>query len=178
MLEPLGFEVVSLKEANIVADPEETGKTFRENARIKATEICRLADLPALADDSGLCVDALNGAPGIYSARYSGGDDRRNIAKLLEELSGVPEEKRTAHFTCAICCVWPDGKMLEAEGICPGKIDTLPKGNGGFGYDPVFISDEAGSFGLISPEEKDKVSHRGRALKAFVESYQKNEETK
>ena len=168
MLEPLGFEILSLSDLSLQADPEETGSSFAENARIKAEYVCALSGLPALADDSGLCVDALDGAPGIYSARYSGGSDEDNNQKLLQELKDVPTEKRTARFVCAICCAWPDGSFTETEGTCEGKIDFAPVGEEGFGYDPLFLSDEVGSFGLASPEEKDAVSHRGAALRELV----------
>ena len=168
MLEPLGFEILSLSDLSLQADPEETGSSFAENARIKAEYVCALSGLPALADDSGLCVDALDGAPGIYSARYSGGSDEDNNQKLLQELKDVPTEKRTARFVCAICCAWPDGSFTETEGVCEGKIDFAPAGEEGFGYDPLFLSDEVGSFGLASPEEKDAVSHRGEALRKLV----------
>ncbi|MBQ4102255.1 MAG: RdgB/HAM1 family non-canonical purine NTP pyrophosphatase [Oscillospiraceae bacterium] len=168
MLEPLGFEILSLSDLSLQADPEETGSSFAENARIKAGYVCALSGLPALADDSGLCVDALDGAPGIYSARYSGGSDEDNNQKLLQELKDVPMEKRTARFVCAICCAWPDGSFTETEGVCEGKIDFAPVGEEGFGYDPLFLSDEVGSFGLASPEEKDAVSHRGAALRELV----------
>ena len=168
MLEPLGFEILSLSDLSLQADPEETGSSFAENARIKAEYVCALSGLPALADDSGLCVDALDGAPGIYSARYSGGSDEDNNQKLLQELKDVPMEKRTARFVCAICCAWPDGSFTETEGVCEGKIDFAPVGEEGFGYDPLFLSDEVGSFGLASPEEKDAVSHRGAALRELV----------
>ena len=168
MLEPLGFEILSLSDLSLQADPEETGSSFAENARIKAEYVCALSGLPALADDSGLCVDALDGAPGIYSARYSGGSDADNNQKLLQELKDVPMEKRTARFVCAICCAWPDGSFTETEGVCEGKIDFAPVGEEGFGYDPLFLSDEVGSFGLASPEEKDAVSHRGAALRELV----------
>ena len=168
MLEPLGFEILSLSDLSLQADPEETGSSFAENARIKAEYVCALSGLPALADDSGLCVDALDGAPGIYSARYSGGSDEDNNQKLLQELKDVPMEKRTARFVCAICCAWPDGSFTETEGVCEGKIDFAPVGEEGFGYDPLFLSDEVGSFGLASPEEKDAVSHRGAALRKLV----------
>ena len=168
ILEPLGFEIRSQKELGIHSDPEETGSTFEENARIKAEAVLKLTGLPSLADDSGLCVNALHGGPGVYSARYSGGTPKDNIDKLLRDLKQVPEEKRGAYFICHICCAWPDGTFTDSEGRCEGRIDTAPRGNGGFGYDPVFVSDRAGSFGLASPEEKDRVSHRGSALRAFV----------
>ena len=133
------------------------------------------------ADDSGICVDYLDGAPGIYSARYSGehGDDESNNDKLLSELSGVPEEKRTGRYVAAIACVFPDGRKFTVRGECEGKIGFERVGTKGFGYDPLFIS-ELGCFGLLSDEEKDSISHRGKALKLFKEKLEKyiNEEEK
>jgi XTP/dITP diphosphohydrolase len=151
--------------------PEETGSTFSENAQIKAAEFCRYTDLPSIADDSGLCVDALGGEPGVYSARYSGeegaGADEANIDKLLQSLEGVPKERRTARFVSAICCVFPNGDTVTAEGVCEGYIGFMREGNGGFGYDPVFMVESGKSFALLSDAEKDSVSHRGKALRLF-----------
>ncbi len=168
ILEPMGFEVLSLKEMGLTLDVEETGATFAENARIKAQEACRLTGLAAVADDSGLCVDALNGAPGIYSARYSGEGDDGNNQKLLRQLAGVPAEKRTGRYICAISCIFPDQTELTAEGICEGKIGYALSGDHGFGYDPLFYVGER-SFGQYGDEEKDKISHRGKALRLFCE---------
>lgn len=173
ILAPLGHDVISQREAGVYCDPEETGKTFAENARIKAEAACKAAGKPAVADDSGLCVDALGGAPGIYSARYAGehatDDDR--IAKLLDALSGVPEEKRTARFVSAICCLFPDGREIAVEGVCEGRVAFEKDGAGGFGYDPVFIEAETGkTFAALSGGEKDACSHRGRALRALAEA--------
>ena len=168
ILEPMGFEVLSLKEMGLTLDVEETGATFAENARIKAQEACRLTGLAAVADDSGLCVDALNGAPGIYSARYSGEGDDGNNQKLLRQLAGVPAEKRTGRYICAISCIFPDQTELTAEGICEGKIGYALSGDHGFGYDPLFLCPEYGrSYAQITPEEKNRISHRAKALQGI-----------
>lgn len=169
ILAPMGYEVVTDTDIGIaLTDVEETGTTFMENARIKAESGCRESGLICIADDSGLCVDALGGEPGVYSARYSGvhGDDEGNIVKLLEKLEDVPDEKRTAHFACAICVSFPDGKEITAEGKCEGKIGYEKKGENGFGYDPVFMVGNK-SLAEISADEKDAISHRGNALKVL-----------
>jgi XTP/dITP diphosphohydrolase len=148
---------------------EETGKTFAENALIKARAAAKALHSPVLADDSGLCVDALGGAPGVYSARYSGehGNDAANRAKLLQALQG--EKNRNAHFSCAVALVYPNGKEYVAEGNTYGEILTKESGDGGFGYDPLFFSaDLQKSFGIATPEEKNGVSHRYRALQALL----------
>lgn len=163
MLKNLDFSAVSAKELGIDMDgAEEDGDTFEANALIKAQYACEKSGLPAFADDSGLCVDALNGRPGIYSARYAQNDQAR-ISKLLKELDGVKEENRTARFVSAIACVFPDGRKFTVRGETEGKIDFEPKGVGGFGYDPVFLY-EGKSFGQMTGAEKDAVSHRGKAL--------------
>ena len=170
ILSGLGVEVVSPAEAGVEVDVEETGTTFAENAMLKAKAICAAAGLPAIADDSGLCVDALNGGPGVYSARYGGEelDDRKRRLLLLRNLRG--QTTRAAHFTCAVACAFPDGDTLTAEGRCDGAIAFAPLGEGGFGFDPVFLIPEKGmTFGQLSPEEKSAISHRGKALAAFVE---------
>ena len=179
ILERMGHEVKSLRELGIDLDPEETGTTFAENARIKAEAFCKASGLPTVADDSGLCVDALNGAPGVYSARYCGhhGDDAANNAKLLREMAGVPEEKRTARFVSAVCFLLPDGRELVVEGECPGSVAFTETGSNGFGYDPLFIPDRVGlpdgttventarrSYAELADGEKDAISHRGRAM--------------
>ena len=169
ILNPLNINVITLREAEIdISDVEENGNTFYENAFIKAKAGCEHSGIPTIADDSGLCVDALNGAPGIYSARYAGENatDSDKNSKLLQELSNVPAEQRTAHFTCSIVCVFPDGKEVCAEGFCNGTISQQPDGEGGFGYDPIFMYNGV-SFGKLSADEKDKVSHRGNALREF-----------
>ncbi len=170
ILSPLGISVFTADEKGInLTDAEETGETFEENAYIKAESGCRESGMPCIADDSGLEVDYLNGAPGVYSARFSGvhGDDDANNAKLLKLLEGVPDEERTARFRCAVCCVFPDGKKITAQGSCEGKIGYEKIGDGGFGYDPLFMVGER-SFAQFSKEEKDKVSHRGNALRELV----------
>lgn len=158
-------EIYSMKEIGLNIDIEETGQTFFENAKIKADEVCRLTGMAALADDSGLCVDALNGQPGIYSARYAGKEqnDDKNIDKLLAALKN--EKNRTAHFVTALVLAYPSGTHIEVEGKTFGKITEKRTGNGGFGYDPVFYSDELNkTFGECSETEKNSVSHRAKAL--------------
>ena len=170
ILKDFGIEVVSPKDLGITVDVEETGSTFAENAMLKAKAICKAADLPAIADDSGLCVDALNGAPGVYSARSGGEglDDRGRYMLLLSSLRGAPT--RAAHFACAVACAFPNGDTLTAEGRCDGSIAYAPLGEGGFGYDPVFLLPGTGkTFGQLTQEEKSAVSHRGRALREFSE---------
>lgn len=168
ILKPLGIEAVSAKDAGVVLDEvDETGTTFGENAFIKANAAYIKTGMPAVADDSGICVDALGGRPGIFSARYSPEDcvtDEDRTAKILEELQGVPDEKRGAHYTCAICCILPDGSKIEIEETCEGKIGYEFIGDGGFGYDPIFYFGDK-TFAQISGEDKDKVSHRGKALR-------------
>ncbi|MBE6756372.1 MAG: RdgB/HAM1 family non-canonical purine NTP pyrophosphatase [Ruminococcaceae bacterium] len=172
MLGPLGISVKTADDLGIeLTEVEENGTTFAENARIKALSGCKESGLPCIADDSGLCVDYLGGAPGIYSARYSGGDDKQNNEKLLKELEGVEKEKRTAYFACSISCCFPDGREITAEGKCFGYIGFEEQGNGGFGYDPLFITDK-GCFGQLSAEEKDEISHRGNALRELKEKLQ------
>ncbi len=171
ILEPLGFETISEKDLRQpLEEVEETGKTFEENALLKAEAGLKTTGLTTVADDSGLCVDYLGGKPGIYSARYSGshGNDKANNEKLLNELKNVKKEDRTAHFSCAVVCLFPDGRKISVTGKCEGYIDFAPHGNHGFGYDPIFIS-EKGCFAELSDEQKDSISHRGRALKKFEE---------
>ena len=176
ILKPLGIDAITAREAGVeLDDVEETGTTFAENALIKSDAAFKKTGLPSVADDSGLCVDALDGRPGIYSARYAGDNatDEEKISKLLTELEDVEDEKRTAHFACAICCILPDGSKIEVEGRCHGKIAFEPCGDGGFGYDPVFMYGDK-SYAQLSAEEKDAVSHRGQALrklKAELEKY-------
>ncbi|MCL2300861.1 MAG: RdgB/HAM1 family non-canonical purine NTP pyrophosphatase [Firmicutes bacterium] len=169
ILAPLGHDLTDTP----LSDVEETGLTFEENARLKAVSGCRESGLPCVGDDSGLCVDSLSGAPGVYSARFAGehGNDRANIAKLLDMLKDVPEEARAARFVCAVCCVFPDGQEITLRGACEGRIAFEPAGAGGFGYDPVFLPAEAPGLTMaqLSPEIKDKLSHRGRALALLAE---------
>lgn len=167
------FEVVSQKELGFDEDVEETGATFAENALIKARAACKALGCAVIADDSGLCVDALGGAPGVFSARYCGrhGDDAANRAVLLKKMQGV--ENRKAHFTSAIAMVFPDGKEWIAEGHTHGEILKEERGVGGFGYDCLFQSDDLNkSFGEASAEEKNAVSHRFRALQAMQKQWQ------
>ena len=170
------FEVVSQKQMGFHEDVEENGKDFIENALIKARAASKALQCITLADDSGLCVDALNGAPGIYSARYSGehGNDAANRKRLLENMQGMTN--RRAHFTCAVAVVYPDGREILAEGRTYGNILTKEEGDGGFGYDCLFESEDLGkSFGLATAEEKNKVSHRYRALQALREKWNTQE---
>lgn len=174
ILEPLGFDAVIMD----LPEVEETGTTFAENALLKAQSACKVTGMPAIADDSGLVVDALGGAPGVYSARYAGENatDVDRYEKLLKELSDIPAQQRTARFVSAVCCVFPDGKILTTEGTCEGMIAFSPRGEGGFGYDPVFLVDDR-SYAQMSAEEKDKISHRGRALAKMareLENWKKN----
>lgn len=162
-------EILSMKEAGIVHETVEDGSTFLENAEKKAREIMEISGCCALADDSGLCVEALGGAPGIYSARYAGehGDDKANNRKLLRELEGV--EDRRAHFACAMVLVRPDGSVVRAEGRMDGVIAFEESGENGFGYDPLFYLPERGcTSAQLSPEEKNAISHRANALHTLV----------
>ncbi len=172
MLKFLDFSAVSAKELGIDMDKAvENGDTFEQNALIKAKYACEKSGLAAFADDSGLCVDALDGRPGIYSARYAETDALR-IEKLLCELEGVEKEKRGAKFVSAIACVFPDGTSFTVRGETEGQIDFSPKGSGGFGYDPIFLY-EGKSFGEMTGEQKDAVSHRGRALEKCLTELKK-----
>nr|UXE44077.1 dITP/XTP pyrophosphatase [uncultured bacterium] len=153
----------------------ETGATFAENARAKAVDVaCRVA-VATLADDSGLEVDALRGAPGVYSARYAGegATDAANVAKLLAAMRDVPAARRTAAFRCALALAWPEGEVVEVEGRCEGAIAVVPRGEGGFGYDPVFIDVATGrTFAELGAEEKNARSHRARALVALCRRFE------
>lgn len=180
ILEKHGHTVKSLDELGVTLDPEETGHTFEENARLKAKAFCEATGLPTVADDSGLCVEALGGDPGVYSARYSGkhGDDAANNRKLLHNLQSVPEGWRSAKFVSAVCLALPDGRCLICTGECPGRIAMEERGTDGFGYDPLFIPDEVGlmlgggtcpnhtgrTYAELKAPEKDGISHRGRAM--------------
>lgn len=168
----LDVELLSMKEAGIKLDIVEDGKTFEENALIKARAICKLAGEMVLADDSGLEIDYLNKEPGIYSARYMGEDTSYHIKNksLIDRLEGVPEEKRTARFVCAIAAVFPDGKELVVRGTVEGIIGYEEKGENGFGYDPIFYLPERGcTTAELPPEEKNSISHRGNALRLMKE---------
>ena len=171
------IELVSLKDIGFTGEIVEDGETFEENALIKARTVAEFSGLPAIADDSGLVVNALDGAPGVYSARYAGEpcDDRKNNEKLLQELEGVGE--RSAAFVCTIACVIPEGQPLSGDpiigmGYCPGEILFNPRGNGGFGYDPLFWVDPLGkTFAEMSAEEKNAISHRGAAVRSFAKAF-------
>lgn len=164
------YEVLSMKDAGIEADIVEDGKTFEENALIKARAVAELTDGIVVADDSGLVIDALNGEPGIYSARYLGEDTPYDIKnqKILERLADVPKEKRTARFVCAMAAVLPDGEEISVTGVMEGYIGFAAAGENGFGYDPIFYVDKYGtSTANISPEQKNEISHRGQALRGI-----------
>ena len=170
ILSQIGIEVISQEEAGISVEPEETGTTFEANAIIKAQAVMKLSGLPAIADDSGLVVEALDGQPGIHSARY-GGDacksDEDRVALLLSKMHN--EEHRNAKFVSSIACVFPDGHKLTAQGQCKGEISRQPRGTGGFGYDPVFFLPEHGkTMAELSPDLKNKISHRANAITAFT----------
>lgn len=170
ILSPLGIRVLTAEQAGVeLTDVEETGVTFEENAALKSRSAAKESGMPSIGDDSGLAVDYLDGAPGVYSARYSGvhGDDEANNKKLLANLKGVPDEERGAKFVCAVCCTFPDGREILLRGECKGKIGYEPDGSGGFGYDPLFVY-EGKSFARLTPEEKDAVSHRGKAMRALA----------
>ena len=169
ILPPLGIDAVSLKEAGIRLEVEETGTTFEENALLKARAACACSGMPAVADDSGLVVDALGGRPGVYSARYAETEKACNL-RLLAEMQDVPDEKRQAHYACAIACVLPDGREFTVYGECYGVIAREETGENGFGYDPLFYLPQYGvTFGELAPEIKNEISHRAKALKAFAE---------
>ena len=175
ILSPLGINVVTAKMLGITLEEvEEDGDTFEANARIKALAACKATNMPAIADDSGLCVDYLDGAPGIFSARFSGehGNDELNNDLLLEKLDGVPMEERTAYYVCAICCEFPDGREIIVRGECHGHIGFERDGNEGFGYDPLFLINGK-AFGRYTAEEKDKISHRGNALRLLTKELEK-----
>lgn len=166
------FTFLSLADIGYIDEIVEDGDTFEANALIKAHAVSALGYI-GVADDSGLCVDALNGEPGVYSARYAGGhDDDDNNRKLMENMKNVPDEKRTAHFVSVVACVFPDGRELVARGECPGKILYEKCGNGGFGYDPLFLYEPLGkTFAQITPEEKNAISHRARAMAIFAKQF-------
>jgi XTP/dITP diphosphohydrolase len=175
ILSPLGINVVTAKMLGIeLPEVEEDGDTFEANARIKALSACKITNMPSIADDSGLCVDYLDGAPGIYSARFSGGhgDDEANNDLLLEKLDGVPMEQRTAYYVCAICCIFPNGKEITVRGECHGFIGFERDGHEGFGYDPLFLVNGK-AFGRFTADEKDEISHRGNALRKLTNELEK-----
>jgi XTP/dITP diphosphohydrolase len=171
LLDGCGFELVTPRDLGVNFNPEETGSTFAENARMKAVEAARACGLPALADDSGLEVDHLGGRPGIFSARYAGGgrtdpniSEARQLELLLEEMKGVPDEQRTARFRCAIAIATPAGDVQLVDGVFEGRIGHEVRGTHGFGYDPIFVLPERGvTSAELAPEEKNRISHRGQA---------------
>ena len=173
ILADLGVEVLSQSDVGVSLEPEETGTTVEENARIKARAVMEATGLPASADDSGLAVDALDGAPGVYSARYGGEglDDTGRWKLLLQNMEGKPD--RTCRFVCVVCCIFPDGTELMARGECPGVLAEKPAGEGGFGYDPVFYLPQLGkTMAQLTPQEKNGISHRGNALRKFKEKWE------
>lgn len=178
ILAPLDLDVVSMKEAGIEVDVDETGTSFEENALLKARGIAMLTDDLVIADDSGLEIDYLNKEPGIYSARYLGRDVSYDIKNqnLLDRLEGVPDEKRSARFVCAVAAILPNKKELVVRGVMEGRIGYEIRGEHGFGYDPIFYLPEYGmSSAEILPEEKNKISHRGKALQQMFLLLQEEE---
>ncbi|MBQ5748623.1 MAG: XTP/dITP diphosphatase [Oscillospiraceae bacterium] len=173
ILGKLGMEVILQSELGIDIDVEETGTTFEENSLLKAEAVMQASGLPSLADDSGIAVDALDGAPGIYSARYGNkNSDEERTAFLLENMQGVPDDQRAARFVCVITCVWPDGRKIVARGECHGVLTHEVRGEGGFGYDPVFYVPELGkTLAEIPAEHKNAISHRAKALQEFCRIY-------
>ena len=174
-----GLEVVSMKEAGIVVEPDENGTTYEENAMIKARAVAEYTDDIVMADDSGLEIDYLNKEPGIYSARYMGEDTSYRIknANLIERLGGVPDEQRTARFVCAIAAVLPDGTELTTRAAIEGRIGYEEKGSNGFGYDPIFYVPRFGkTTAELTEEEKNQVSHRGQALELMKKELKKYED--
>ncbi len=177
ILLPLGWEILPQDTICPDLEIEETGTTFAENAYLKAMGIYRVTGLPTVADDSGLCVDALDGAPGVYSARYAGDghNSADNNEKLLREMENVPDEKRTARFVCAICVVFGEDDIVQCEGTCEGTIAHRLHGENGFGYDPLFMVGEH-SFAELDGSAKDAISHRGRALTALYKKMKDRKE--
>lgn len=174
ILSKMGVEVLSQAEAGVNLEPEETGTTFEENSRIKAKAVMEATGLPAIADDSGLMVDALGGEPGVYSVRYGGEglDDTGRWQLLLKNMAG--ETNRACKFVSVICCCFPDGAEILARGECPGILAQGPSGDGGFGYDPIFYLPQLGkTMAQLTPEEKNKISHRANALARFQIEWEK-----
>ncbi|MBQ9082261.1 MAG: RdgB/HAM1 family non-canonical purine NTP pyrophosphatase [Clostridia bacterium] len=168
ILAPLGISAQTAEQAGFTLDePEETGTIFEENAYIKALAAMKATGMPAVADDSGLEVDALGGAPGVYSARYGAPEvktDEGRYLRLLNEMRDIPDGQRTARFVSAVCCVFPDGECITVRGTCEGTIAFAPVGSGGFGYDPIFLVGDK-TYGELDAAEKDRISHRGQALR-------------
>lgn len=180
ILRQYGIALILQSELGLDVDVEETGSTFEENALLKAQAVMHATGLPAIADDSGLVVDALGGEPGIYSARYGGAQNRSDSDRLnylLRRLEAVPEAERTAHFVCVITLVEPDGSVLSACGECAGQITREARGASGFGYDPVFyVPQEGCTFAEMPQERKNAISHRANALRRFAENYAKEKQ--
>ena len=172
LFQPLGFEVVTMFDVAPDMEIEETGTTFEENAVLKAETLAKELNMIVIADDSGLAVDALDGAPGVYSARYAGDhDDEANIVKVLEKLAGVPEEKRTARFMCALAIAGPEMDTTTVFGTCEGIILEEKRGTNGFGYDPIFFVPQQGrAMAELTPEEKGAISHRGNAIRNLAQA--------
>lgn len=167
----IGWEAVPVAEVTDAPDPEETGTTFEENALLKARYYAKATGLPVMSDDSGIIAEALGNRPGVYSARYAGvhGDDEANNQKLIRELSSYTGDERKGRYVCVTAVVWPDGREVTAEGTCEGIIRDFYKGDGGFGYDPLFYLPAFGkTMAELSMEEKNKISHRGRAVEALL----------
>ena len=168
ILAPYDIQLVLQSELGLHIDVEETGTTFEENSELKARAVMEATGMPAIADDSGICVDVLGGEPGIYSARYGAPEcvtDEDRLYHLLKNLRGIRAEERTARFVCVITLLWPDGRKLVAKGSCEGLITFEPRGENGFGYDPIFFSPAHGcTLAQLPPEEKNKISHRANAL--------------
>ena len=165
----LSIDCIPVKEVVTIEEPEETGTTFMENALLKAHYYAKATNRPCLADDSGITVDALNGAPGVYSARYAGhhGDDQANNEKLIRELQGKSD--RTGHYVCALALVYPDGREVTAEGYCDGLVQDEPKGDNGFGYDPLFfVPKKDKTFAQMTTDEKNEISHRGNVVRELL----------
>ena len=173
ILKPLGFDVVTPLQKGIdLGRVEENGNTLIENSRIKADNARKISGMAVIADDTGLIVEALNGLPGVYTARFAGENatDKENVDKLLHDMKDIPEFKRTAKFVTSICCILDDNVIIEVQGECKGKIAFERSGKNGFGYDPVFICEKYGkTFANCTAEEKDSVSHRGNALRKLKE---------
>lgn len=176
ILSPLGWEVFGQKELGLHVDPEENGTTFEENSLIKARAVMEAAGIPAIADDSGIEVDALGGEPGVYSARYGGDscpDDKARNQLLIRNMENVPEGRRTGRFVSVITMAMPDGTVVSARGELPGEILRQEQGSGGFGYDPLFyIPGEGCTMAELTPERKNQISHRAVALKNFVDAWE------
>lgn len=172
ILKKVGFNVITPDDINLdISGIVEDADTFKGNAFIKADYLRKMTSLPVIADDSGLVVDALSGEPGVYSARYAGPDKKNedNIRKLLKNLEGVEQDKRTAHFVCALCMIFPNGEKIEVQGEVSGKITFEKRGESGFGYDPVFLYDDNKTFAQMSSDEKNEISHRKVALNKLLE---------